>query len=684
MKRNHSYKVLATLILVGAGALAALLWVTAPTGFGPDGDAFLEWCRGQQAQALEYSGRIKSAEAQSPALRILEWSNELEIAISDADGKSELYHDVHPDSGVREAAAICAQEISELSSSLALDHELYAAFSRIVPGKAGLDALDLRYLEKTLEDFQRNGVHREEKIRERIQQLQRKSTELEQAFESNLAEDTRYVEIRDVSKLAGLPQDFIDSHGPDENGVIRVGTDWNDYIAVMQFAKDADLREKLWRLGWDLGYPKNDPIFKELLTVRKELAELIGYESWAAYATEDQMTGSPDTVHTFIDRVADLARPIAQKELEVLLARKRREQADAAQVLPWEKSYLSREVREERFGFDPQTVRPYFEVARIKQGVLAISSDLFGLKFRAVPDAEVWEERVEVYDVFSDGTRIGRIYFDLFPREGKYKGFAQFDLIRGVAGRRIPEAVIVANFPDPEKGGGKAFFDHEDVVTFFHEFGHLLHAILSGHHKWVRFSGTVEEWDFIEVPSTLYEEWAWDGEILRRFALNEQGRPIPKELIAQMNEARTFGQAIGTMQQMYYAAVSLGLHEQSPENLDLHRFEADRKQAYSMFAPIEGAHMVSSFDHLMGYTSNYYTYMWSQVIARDLFSSFQQRGLTDKAVARKYRETILESGGSLPAEKQVEAFLGRSARFEPFAQWLQAQGGQPAPENTPE
>jgi thimet oligopeptidase len=246
-----------------------------------------------------------------------------------------------------------------------------------------------------------------------------------------------------------------------------------------------------------------------------------------------------------------------------------------------------------------------------------------------------------------------------------------FQLATGQAGRRLPEAALVCNFVRPGPAGDPALLEHSEVRTFFHEFGHLLHHVLGGHVRWAMQSGVATEWDFVEAPSQMLEEWVWDPQVLGSFSRHvSSGEPIPPDLVARMRAADEFGKGLHLRQQAFYAALSLELHRRDPATLDSTRLVAELQEAYTPFRHVPGTFFQESFGHLDGYSAIYYTYMWSLVIAKDLFGAFQARGLLDPEVARRYRRAILEPGGSRPAAELVREFLGRPHGFDAFEAWL--------------
>jgi thimet oligopeptidase len=297
----------------------------------------------------------------------------------------------------------------------------------------------------------------------------------------------------------------------------------------------------------------------------------------------------------------------------------------------------------------------------VRAGLLDVTARLFDLTYTPVADALVWHPDVTAYDVTLAGETLGRIYLDLHPRDNKYSHAAQFTLTDGIVGRQLPEGVLVCNF-------SKGLMEHDDVVTLFHEFGHLVHHVLAGRARWTRFAGVATEWDFVEAPSQLLEEWAWDAGVLQTFARNADGEPIPADLVAAMRRADDFGKGYHARTQMFYAAMSYWLHTDRPDDLT----DATRalQERYSMFPFIEDTHMFAAFGHLDGYSTGYYTYMWSLVIAKDLFSAFDPDDLFDPVVAHRYRDLILSPGGARDAADLVEDFLGRPYTFDAYAEWL--------------
>ncbi|MGV1008200.1 MAG: M3 family metallopeptidase [Dermatophilaceae bacterium] len=607
-------------------------------------------------------GLVEAIKADRPtdAMEALARWNDVHMELGAVASVSSLFSEVHPIEAVRTRAEVAMQDTLKLDTQLGLDRDLYDVFAALAPD--GLDEQARRVLDKTLLDFRRAGVDKDEPTRERIKAIQERLILVGQEFSKNIRDDVRSIRVT-PDRLAGLPQDWVEAHPPGEDGLVTVTTDYPDSLPFRTFAHDAAGRREMAVAFLSVGWPKNDPLLSEMFALRQELAGLLGYQTWADYDTEVKMIKTGAAIPQFIDKIADAALVSGMRDRQVLLDRKRQDEPDAELIDGADVLYYAEAVSREQLEVDAQLVRTYFDFARVRQGVLDVTGRLFGLRYEPVLDAVVWDEAVTAYDVLPlDGTEpIGRIYLDLHPREGKYKHAAQFDLARGVSGRQLPEGVLVCNLP-------RGLMEHGQVVTLFHEFGHLVHHILAGRQRWVRFSGVATEWDFVEAPSQMLEEWAWDAAVLQTFATDGAGEPIPADLVARMRRADDFGKGYQARTQMFYAAMSYYFHLERPADLTERTRELQAK--YSLFPYIEGTHMPCSFGHLEGYTSGYYTYMWSLVIAKDLFSAFDRERMFDPVVADRYRDRILAPGGSKDAADLVEDFLGRPYTFDAYAAWL--------------
>ncbi len=598
---------------------------------------------------------------------VLEHYNELFRHIDFIQSASSLLSNVHPNEGVRKIAEKYEQDCGELVTEISLSPDLYKIFKNC--DSEGLDAEEVRLLNKILLDFKRSGASTDPETREKIKQLRAELVQIGQAFDRNVREDVHTIELH-VGDLAGLPDDFIEAHKPSAAGIIQITTDYPDVRPFMVYANNGIARQKLYREFNRRAFPKNSEVLNSMLKKRFELAQLLGYAHWADYVTEDKMIKTAVNAHKFLEKITEISAPRAAADYEVLLERKKIDEPDASNVFAWEKAYYEELIKREQFAFNSQDVRPYFEYAGVKKGLMNLAAELFNINFTAATAAPVWHSSVEVFDVDRGGVPLGRIYLDMHPRENKYKHAAQFTLRSGVRDVQLPEGVLVCNFTNPHASTTVALLDHDQVTTFFHEFGHLLHHILGGAQKWIYFSGVATEWDFVEAPSQFFEEWAWNTEVLARFARHYQTEePIPAALVEKMRAADEFGKGLHVRRQMMLANISLEFYNRSAQ-FDPHALYNEIYERFNPFPFEPDTYMELSFGHLDGYSAIYYTYMWSFVIAKDLLSKFLEHGMMNTNVAGDYARIILEPGGSADAADLIKNFLGRDYSFDAFAAWL--------------
>jgi len=628
--------------------------------------AFTARCRAGIETARAKLAEIKAVQGKRTVANTLEPYNALSIGIDASNSMSGLMQSVHPAAEIRDAARACEQEVSSFVTDLGLDRDLYQAVKTV--DLKGADKDTKRLVAHRLRDFRRAGVDKDDATRARIKELNDELTKIGQEFMKNIADDVRSISLDSAADMDGLPADYIKAHRPGKDGKISINTTYPDYIPFMSYATSGKLRKQLYMQYMTRAGDANEALLKQILTLRAEKAKLLGYKTWADYITEDKMMKSGANAAAFIERVVKISGPRAKKDYEELLARKKKDDPAATAVEDWEKAYYETKVKTEQYAYDPQAVRPYFEYTEVEKGLLDITSKMYGISYVAAVDPELWYPGVTVYDVMRDGNKIGRIYLDMHPREGKYSHAAQFTKQSGAKGVQLPEGVLVCNLPDPKDG--PAFMEHDDVTTMFHEFGHLMHHILGGQQHWIDQAGVATEWDFVEAPSQMFEEWAWNLETLSTFAKNPKGEVIPKDLVDHMLRARDFGLGIQTRQQMFYAAISLNFHTADPAKLDMTAEIKRLKAKYTPFAFVDGTKFESSFGHLEGYTALYYTYMWSLVIAKDMFTPFAKNGLLNTTWTYRYRDKILAPGGTKDAADLVKDFLGRPFNYKAFEKYL--------------
>ena len=614
--------------------------------------------------------RVKAIREQikAPGPRVLATMvayNRLAAELDHTANQAGLIENVHPDKGVREAAEKCERDVAAFQSDLTLDRGLYDAVAGV--DATGLDADGARFQFKVLREFRRAGVDKDDPTRERLKQLRAEMVKVGQDFSRNIRDDSRKIDV-DPKELAGLPEDFLKKHAPNADGKVVLSIEYPDFFPVQSYATSEALRKKLATEFLNRGFPKNGPAMKSLLALRAEYAKILGASSWAEYMAQDKMVGSAKAIEKFIADVNRSARPRMERELKELLERKRKDDKKAKAIETWDRFYYVEKVRQEKYGFDAQAARPYFEFAQTLRGMFDVYAQLFGVEFRRV-EAPVWHPSVQVYDLYEGPNRLGRFYLDLHPREGKYNHAAMFPMVIGTQGGPVAEASLVCNFPDPS--AGQALMEHNDVTTLFHEFGHLIHHLLASSLSWVNLSGINTEWDFVEAPSQLLEEWTWDVGVLQRFALHAETKaPIPADMVAKLRASAEFGKGTHVMRQVFLTALSYELHARDPKTGDPEKVTPELTKKYNPYPHVEGTHLYAGFGHLEGYSSMYYTYQWSLALAKDIFTRFEKAGLLDGATAKDYREKILKQGGRRDARVLVSDFLGRETNLDAYKKWL--------------
>jgi thimet oligopeptidase len=646
-------------------ALSFFLLSSVPVYAESEADTYRTECSNQLVRATELFENLARTTGPKTIDSVLLPMNELEVLLNKSASKASLFYNVHPVKEIRALAETQQKELTKLHNEISLSLPLFEACKSVDVSSA--DQQTQRYLEYSLRDFRRSGVDQSKDVRDRIKILNEELTTLGQEFSMNTRQDVRSITLTSSNQLAGLPEDYIASHQPDENGEIKITTDYPDYIPFSRYAEDDAARLAIYKEFKSRAYPENAAVLKDILIKRYELAKLVGYGNYAEFVTETKMVKTVPTVRTFIDKVSAIAKPRAEKEYAVLLKRLQKIDPKSREVGDWQKTYLEELIRKERYNVDAKKIRSYFQFGHVRDGIFDLTTSLYGVTFRPW-DTAVWDPDVKAYELVDGNDVIGRFYLDMHPRENKYKHAAHFDLQAGLSGGQLPISALVCNFPG--KGDESALMEHSQVETFLHEFGHLLHHLFSGKQKWIRFSGIATELDFVEAPSQMFEEWVWSPDTLKQLAMNSEGETIPADMVKRMVAAKEFGTGLFVTHQMFYAATSISIYDCNPADLDLSKTMNAFQDEYSLFKHVPGTHMYSNFGHLYGYSAMYCTYMWSLVISHDLFSRFEKEGMMNKAVASDYRREILSQGGTEDADKLIENFLGRPYSFEPFSKWL--------------
>ncbi|MEO7739442.1 MAG: M3 family metallopeptidase [Novosphingobium sp.] len=625
----------------------------------PDAATLKAVCDREIAEIERRQSELEAEKGPATQMRTLQRYDDIVNLIGAASGESTLYREVMADDARRQAGGDCEVRVSNAASKLSLSRPIYDRL-KAIPTFGMNDATKL-YLTRTLADFERAGVASDRAKRAQIQALQEQLSKASTDFDANIAKGRKTVTAV-PAELEGLPADYIAAHKPGADGRVVISTDYPDLNPVMAYAKSEALRKRLTLANLTRAYPENDAVLRRMLDLRQQLATMLGRPNYAALILENKMLDSPDKVDKLLADMAAAARPAADRDYAKKLAALRLTQPDATKIEPWNNAYLGQQVQKSLYSYDRQEARRYFAYNDVRDGILALTQDLFGVKIRPWKTA-VWDPSVEPYELLDHGQVIGRFYFDSHPRPGKYNHGNMVPLRNGIVGRSIPVAALVMNMPAGDHTTG--LMEHGDVVTFLHEFGHMLHGMFSPARRWAGISGISTEWDFVEAPSQMLEEWVFDYDTLSRFARDAEGNPIPRELVARMNAARYFDLGLADMRQLALSNISLRLH-QGPAPVDIGT-EVKRLDAqYNLVPLMEGSQFQDAFGHLSNYSAVYYTYRWSKVIADDMFTQFAAKGLRDRSTAERYRRLVLQPGGSKPAAQMVSEFLGRPISLDAY------------------
>jgi thimet oligopeptidase len=641
--------------LMGSAGIAAAPTVPPILTGAPTAAQVNQRCDLMVAKSTALRTALEMAKGPSNVATTLTAFDRLTEVIGGGAGEATLYRETGATAAARTAGEKCEVRMASEGTKLSLSRPIY---ERIKAIPAPSDAQTKLYLDRVIGAFERAGIALDDAGRAKAQALTDEVSTLATQFEANIPKGQRTITAT-PDELDGLPQDFIDAHKPGPDGKITLKTDYTDYIPVLTYAKSSGLRERFYREFVLRAYPENDPVLRDLINKRDELAKLVGRPNYATLNFEDRMLNTPDKVQKLMDDMAAAAKPAAERDYAKKLAVLQQLQPGATKIQPWDNGYVSQLVQKQSYGYDRQEARKYFNYDNVRDGILKLTEDMFGVDIRPW-NTPKWDKLVEAYEMYDHGKLIGRFYFDSHPRDGKYEHANAVPLRVGVRGA-IPVAALVMNLP-----AGKGLMEHGDVETFLHEYGHLLHAIFAGQNqRWAFESGITTEWDFVEAPSQMLENWVYDYDTLAGFAVDASGNKIPRDLVEKMNKARYFSIGMDDMRQLGLSNISLQYYlHPAPADLGAAAREYDAK--YDPLPPPSFSQFQDSFPHLAGYGAAYYTYRWSIVIADDMFTEFAKNGLRDKATADRYRKLVLAPGGTKPAAELVSDFLGRPISLDAY------------------
>ena len=603
----------------------------------------------------------------------------LELAgaeISVGYGVSAFMAQVHPDAAVRDAGQAAEEKLTKWRVAVVFRDDVYraaAAFAH-TPEAQALTGERARLLEHWMRDFRRAGHELSKEQKAELETLRNRLVELQVAFARNINESPDWIEV-DREGLDGLPESYIERLRPGEQpGTYRVSLEYPEINPFMERATNRAHRETLFRKNFNQAAELNRPLLAEALQVRRRIAALLGYATWADYAMEVKMATNPERVSAFYDQLVPPLEAAARDEKEAM-ARMHAEAGATDEVQAWDWHFYDTRQSMEHHGVDQNEVTEYLPLDPIVDGMFALTGDVFGLDYERMPEANAWHPSVQLFRIKdrASGEVLAHFYMDLFPREGKFTHAAAFPLVighRADDGSYVkPVNAIVANFTPPTAARPSLLTHgpHGEIETLWHEFGHILHMSLT-QAEFTRFSGAETEWDFVEAPSQIMEHWIWQPEILARFARHYQtGEPIPAELLERMAASRYINVGIRATRQVFFGTLDMALHATADEP-DMDAAIRDSWRV-TQFSYPEDTFMLASFGHLMGgYDAGYYGYLWAEVIGDDMWGRFEAEGIDSPVVGAAYRREVLEPNGSRSGDELVEGFVGRPASVENYLQ----------------
>jgi len=605
------------------------------------------------------------------------------------DAVSRLYEDtlwtwfqlnVHPELDVRELGETTRRKVSDFAVEIFLHEGVFDGLKAYAATSPALEGEQARLLEHALRDFRRAGMELPAEKREQLRQLEFDINEIEQEFSTNIRDDeTTVAFLRE--ELEGMPDDFLENL--ERSGdLYLVPTKPSSTTPIFQNCSVAATRHKISLAYGRRAGLKNVSVLEKIIRFRKQKAELLGYPTIAHFVTEDRMAQSPERVFAFYEDLRPKLRAKAQADFDELLAAKREYTGDPdAELAAWDSTFFKTYLLEHEYRVDQKLVREYFPIEAVFEGLFSITQNLFGLEYRDVSDraAErgrpLWHEDVRLYEVRDKSTDqlLGEFYTDLHPRPNKYNHAAQFPLVPrkkwadGTVSR--PVVALVCNFTKPtaEK---PSLLSHGEVETFFHEFGHCLHTILT-EADYGYFSGTSVARDFVEAPSQMLENWVWDAEVLKTFTRHyETGEPFPDEMLEGMLRARHLRSGLDAEYQLYLGMMDMRFHTDPDGAVDTTAVNEQTRAECLLLPSTPGTYSQAAFGHMTGYAAGYYGYLWSLVYAQDMFGRFRELGLLSPEAGAYYREKILSRGGTRDAIDLVTDYLGRAPSPDAFLQHL--------------
>lgn len=577
---------------------------------------------------------------------------------------------------LRKAAQELELRISQYSIDIYTREDVFNALNDYASLGEQLGDVDRRLLEKILFDFKQNGLGLEKKKREKLKQLMKELVNLELEFSKNLREVSDSAEFDD-KELEGMGADYKSRLKKTESGKYIVTTNYPDYLPLMDNCSVDQTRKKMEFLFNNRCADKNVTLMEKAIKLRAKIARIMGYKTFADYAMADRMAKNAANVVAFLEKLHRAVLKKGKKELRERLKLKKKFSGSEEKIINnWEWRFYNNLLKKEKYSVDHEKIKEYFPLETVINGMFDIFGSVFGVKFEP-SNIDRWHNDVRTYEVKdSSGKTFAYFYFDLFPREGKYKHAACFGIRKGrmLEGNvyQLPAAAIVSNFT-PASAETPSLLQFDEVVTLFHEFGHVTHNIFTKS-EYGRFSGTNTAMDFVEVPSKMLENWAYYSEVLKKISSHYRtGEKLPDEIIKKLIDSKNMDSGLFYLRQLFFSILDVKYHTKGGSMDTTAIYEKLMKKIF--FIPMTpGTHPQASFGHLMGgYQAGYYSYLWSEVIAADVFSVFEKEGILNPAVGRRYADCILSRGGSIDENEQVRQFLGREAAIEAFLKSIGAE-----------
>ncbi|KAF4674563.1 hypothetical protein FOL46_004573 [Perkinsus olseni] len=585
----------------------------------------------------------------------------------------EFLQNVSPDKEVREASSEADQKLSEHLVEMSMRKDVFDVLVALQEQHPQMDAESERLLDRSIKEGRRNGLHLDEASREEIEKMKKRMSELSIKFSKNLGEENTVLEFT-KEELDGMSDDFLETLEKTESGKYKVTLKYPHYVPIAKKCKVRETRRKMDFAFNNRCADDNTEILAELVKLRKERAGILGFPSHADFATELKMAKNAPTVRDFLHGIEDKVKGRGASDMK-LLKDLRKEDTGATMEEPldsYDLSYYRNLVEEKNYSVDQLLIQEYFPFEHVLKTLLELYESILGLKFTRVTDQPVWHEDVVCLAVSdaADGRFIGYCYMDMFPREGKYSHAALFPLQPNVqykGKRSYGVCSLVCNFTKstPTK---PSLLTHDEVVTFFHEFGHCMHHICAENVEYAEFAGTSVEQDFVECPSQMLENWCWEKDILKRLSCHyKTHEPLPDDLIEKLIKSRDANEGINTQRQLVFDNFDQTIHGVNPPSDITTTFNDISLQTMGVKQQ-EGSHFPATFGHMCGYDAKYYSYLWAEVFADDLFlTKFKKpHNLLNPETGMEYRKTILSRGGAVDASEILKEFLGREPNQEAF------------------